>query len=62
MLDAVDHRNRLERQLLQSALFKRFRSIQRLGQDRSGHASVEHVRHQLYVARERRPTPTPLSR
>jgi serine/threonine protein kinase len=45
--------NRLERQLRQSALFKRFRSIQRLGQDRSGHASVEHVRHQLYVGRDK---------
>ena len=53
MSDAVDHRNRLERQLLHSALFKRFRSIQRLGQDRSGHATVEHVRHQLYVARDK---------
>ena len=52
MSDAVDHRNRLDRQLLQSPLFKRFRSIQRLGQDRSGHASVEHVRHQLYVGRD----------
>lgn len=37
---------------LQSAPFQRFRSIQRLGQDRSGHASVEHVRHQLYVGRD----------
>ena len=32
--------------------FKRFGSIRRLGQDRSGHASVEHVRHQLYVGRD----------
>lgn len=37
---------------LQSAPFKRFSSLQRLGQDRSGHASVEHVRHQLYVGRD----------
>ena len=39
-------RNRLDR-YLQSAPFKRFGSIQRLGPDRSGHASVEHVGHQL---------------
>jgi serine/threonine protein kinase len=38
--------------LLQSAPFKRFSSLQRLGQDRSGHASVAHVRHQLYVGRD----------
>ena len=44
-------RNRLDR-YLQSAPFKRFGSIQRLGPDRSGHASVEHVRHQLYVGRD----------
>jgi serine/threonine protein kinase len=37
-----------------SAPFKRFGSIRRLGQDRSGHASVEHVRHQLYVGRDTR--------
>jgi serine/threonine protein kinase len=37
-----------------AAPFKRFRTIQRLGQDRSGHASVEHVRHQLYVGRDTR--------
>jgi serine/threonine protein kinase len=43
--------HRLDRQL-QSAPFKRFRNLQRLGQDRSGHASVEHVRHQLYVGRD----------
>ena len=42
----------LDRQL-QAAPFKRFTTIQRLGQDRSGHASVEHVRHQLYVGRDR---------
>jgi hypothetical protein len=39
---------------LQSAPFKRFGSIQRLGPDRSGHASVENVRHQLYVGRDTR--------
>jgi serine/threonine protein kinase len=38
--------------LLQSAPFRRFGSIQRLGSDRSGHASVDHVRHQLYVGRD----------
>lgn len=38
---------------LQAAPFKRFRSIQRVGADRSGHASVEHVRHQLYVGRDK---------
>ena len=43
----------LDRQL-QSAPFKRFGTIQRLGQDRSGHASLEHVRHQLYVGRDTR--------
>ena len=46
-------RNRLDR-YLQSAPFKRFGSIQRLAPDRSGHASVEHVRHQLFVGRDRR--------
>ena len=46
-------RNRLDR-TLQSAPFKRFGGIQRLGPDRSGHASVEHVRHQLYVGRDTR--------
>ena len=39
---------------LQSALFERFASIQRLGPDRSGHASPEHARHQLYTARDKR--------
>ena len=48
----MDHRHRVERQLLQLAPFNRFSTIQRLGQDRSGHASVEHVRHQLYVGRD----------
>ena len=46
-------RNRLDRHL-QSAPFKRFGTIQRLGPDRSGHASVEHVRHQLYTGRDTR--------
>jgi hypothetical protein len=46
-------RNRLD-PYLQAAPFKRFGSIQRLGPDRSGHASVEHVRHQLFVGRDRR--------
>ena len=44
-------RNKLDPHL-QTAPFKRFGSIQRLGPDRSGHASVEHVRHQLYVGRD----------
>jgi serine/threonine protein kinase len=48
----VAPRDSLDRQL-RSAPFKRFRSIQRLGQDRSGHASVEYVRHQLYVGRDK---------
>jgi hypothetical protein len=39
---------------LQPAPFKRFGSIQPLGRDRSGHASVEHVRHQLYLGRDKR--------
>ena len=39
---------------LQAAAFRRFGSIQPLGPDRSGHASVEHVRHQLYVGRDKR--------
>ena len=34
--------------------FDQFRSIQRLSADRSGHSSVEHVRHQLYVGRDKR--------
>jgi serine/threonine protein kinase len=37
---------------LQSDRFKRFRNIQRLSRDRSGRASIEHVRHQLYVGRD----------
>jgi serine/threonine protein kinase len=46
-------RSRLDRHL-QTAPFKRFSRIQRLGPDRSGHASIEHVRHQLYVGRDTR--------
>jgi serine/threonine protein kinase len=43
--------NRLDHELT-SAPFARFGSIQRLGPDRSGHASIEHVRHQLFVGRD----------
>src|SRR5687768_8287036 len=43
--------NRLDHEL-SSAPFTRFGSIQRLGPDRSGHASIEHVRHQLFVGRD----------
>ena len=46
-------RDRPDREL-QAGPFKRFGSIRRLGPDRSGHASVEHVRHQLYVGRDER--------
>src|SRR5215470_4541308 len=34
--------------------FEHLRSIQRLASARSGHASAEHARHQLYVARDKR--------
>jgi serine/threonine protein kinase len=34
--------------------FDQFRGIHRLAADRSGHASAEHARHQLYVARDPR--------
>ena len=34
--------------------FDQFRSIHRLAAARSGHASAEHARHQLYVARDKR--------
>ena len=37
---------------LDSPRLQRLRNVQRLSADRSGHASVEHVRHQLYVARD----------
>jgi serine/threonine protein kinase len=39
---------------LRSAPFNRFGRIQRLGQARSGHPSLEHVRHQLYIGRDTR--------
>jgi serine/threonine protein kinase len=39
---------------LRSGPFKHFGAIQRLGSDRTGHGSVEHVRHQLYVGRDTR--------
>jgi serine/threonine protein kinase len=53
MFASPPSRERLDRQL-RSGPFKRFGSIRRLHQDRSGHASVEHVRHQLYVGRDKR--------
>src|SRR5262247_4731987 len=34
--------------------FDQFRGIHRLASARSGHASAEHARHQLYVARDKR--------
>jgi serine/threonine protein kinase len=37
----------------QSPRLKRLRNVERLSTDRSGHASVEHVRHQLYVGQDR---------
>jgi len=40
--------------LRQVDAFKRFSALQRLGPDRSGHASVEHVRHQLYTGQDTR--------
>jgi serine/threonine protein kinase len=49
----MSRRERLD-PLLRSAPFKRFGSLRRLGHNRSGHASVEHVRHQLYVGRDSR--------
>ena len=45
-------RDQLDRRL-RSPPFKRFGNIQRLGEDRSGHASIEHVRHQLFVGRDK---------
>jgi serine/threonine protein kinase len=39
---------------MRSAAFKRFGGLRRLHSDRSGHASVEHVRHHLYVGRDKR--------
>lgn len=52
--DADAPRRPIRNRLLQSAPFKRFGSLQRLSADRSGHASVEHARHQLYVGRDTR--------
>ena len=46
-------RDRLDR-YLKSAPFNRLGSIHRLSADRSGRASVEHVRHQLYVGTDTR--------
>jgi serine/threonine protein kinase len=37
---------------LYSPQLKRLRNVHRLGAERSGHASVEHVRHQLYVGQD----------
>lgn len=45
-------RKPLDRQL-KTAPFARFGNLQPLGSDRSGHASAEHVRHQLYVGRDK---------
>ena len=47
----MPRRDALDPELL-SPPFERFRSIRRLGTERSGHASVDHVRHQLYVGRD----------
>jgi serine/threonine protein kinase len=49
----VGRGDRVDRHL-RSAPFQRFGQIQRLGADRSGHASLDHVRHQLYVGRDQR--------
>jgi serine/threonine protein kinase len=37
---------------LESPALRRLANVRRLRRDRSGHASVEHVRHQLYVGRD----------
>ena len=37
---------------LSSPQLKRLRNVDRLGTERSGHASIEHVRHQLFVAQD----------
>ena len=47
----VAHRNSLPSELRSDRL-ARLRNVRRLRPDRSGHASVEHVRHQLYVGRD----------
>jgi serine/threonine protein kinase len=39
--------------VLEPPRLKRLANVRRLSPDRSGHASIEHVRHQLYVARDR---------
>jgi serine/threonine protein kinase len=49
---AAPRRDPVDRDL-RAAPFQRFSNLQRLGPDRSGHASVEHVRHQLYVGRDK---------
>jgi serine/threonine protein kinase len=38
---------------LDSPRLKRLRNVHRLGRERSGHASEEHVRHQLYVGQDK---------
>ena len=38
---------------LESLGLGRLRNVRRLSPDRTGHASIEHVRHQLYVGRDR---------
>ena len=47
----MPHRDSLPSELTSDRL-SRLRNIRRLRPDRSGHASIEHVRHQLYVARD----------
>ena len=37
---------------LSSPRLKRLRNVDRLGRERSGHASIDHVRHQLFVAQD----------
>ena len=50
-MEAVAHRDSLPSELASDRL-GRLRNVRRLGPDRSGHTSVEHVRHQLYVGRD----------
>jgi serine/threonine protein kinase len=38
---------------IESPRLRRLTNVRRLSSDRSGHASVEHVRHQLFVARDK---------
>jgi serine/threonine protein kinase len=47
----VARSDQLDRQL-HAPPFARFANLQRLGRGRSGHASAEHARHQLYVGRD----------